>query len=691
MANILRCLAALLFVSAVTGADCHPARAQTISSDRRQGSSALLDAVRGEQLRAALANEEKSKMALAVAPHLVITFPLPSCIFPGGLCGAINRDGSVAVAPRYDWVDRFYEGRALVRLNGLYGYIDAAGRVVDEPKYESAGTYSDGLAEVSIGGLSALIDLEGRLVLKPKFARALVFTSDAFWVNDGARSPSFSRYQSPPGVARLNEVYANGKWGLIARTGEWIRKPEFTEFGTFNLYDRSVALVKAKAGWGVIRPDGTWLIAPKFEILGHLYNGLAKAQIGGKFGFVDPTGALVIPPKFREVGDFGRDGLSTASIGTLWGLIDRRGAWVVEPRDVFIPHSDDPVVWVQKSGEPYRAIDRSGKLVVAPRFSQPGAVCDDGWAIGVDYYGKRRAVRREGMQLVLPDGDLLGSNCTDPLQLEVDGRFGLLDRALKPLTDVKFDSIAGFFSGAAIARIDGKFGYLNPDGSWLIEPRFEAVENFVGDHAVAGRDGKFGCIGRSGAWEIEPQFQDKFVDCLAVVRLANARPGGHHPGGTPSIDPRIQKIAAVAPGFYTVQLDGKFGVVNDAFDWVIEPRWQRYGMFSSNGVAGPSFSDDPGVSWWEIEPSLRSYGRLFSNGLVAAKFEDKWGIIDASGAMVIDAAFDGFGLFHRGVFERGIAWMQTGSSWCAIDRRGQRVPTLPCRDTEPILISREKF
>jgi hypothetical protein len=295
------------------------------------------------------------------------------------------------------------------------------------------------------------------------------------------------------------------------------------------------------------------------------------------------------------------------------------------------------------------------------------------------------------MQLVLPDGDLLGLNCKDPLQLEIDGRFGLLDRALKPLTDVKFDSIAGFFSGAAIARIDGKFGYLSPDGSWLIEPRFEVAENFVGDHAVAGRDGKFGCIGRSGAWEIELQFQDKFVDCAAVVKLANARPGGHHPGGTPSIDPRIQKIAAVAPGFYTVQLDGKFGVVDDAFDWVIEPRWQGYGMFSSNGVAGPSFSDEPNVGRWEIEPSLRSYGRLFGDGLVAAKFEDKWGFIDASGAMVIDAAFDGVGLFLRGIFERGIAWTQTGSSWCAIDRRGQRVPTLPCRDSEPLLVSREKF
>jgi hypothetical protein len=251
------------------------------------------------------------------------------------------------------------------------------------------------------------------------------------------------------------------------------------------------------------------------------------------------------------------------------------------------------------------------------------------------------------MQLVLPEGELFGSNCKDPLQREVNGKFGLVDRTLRPLTEVKFDSIAGFFNGTAIARADGKFGYLNPDGNWLIEPRFEAAGNFVGGYAIAAANGKFGCITLSGTWEIEPQFQDKFFNCTLVTKLANARPAAGHPGGTSPIDPRIQKIAALTPGFYTVKLEGKFGVVNDAFDWVIEPRWQSYGMF-------------------------------FRNGLVAAKFDDKWGFIDASGAQIIPAMFEGFGFF-----ERGIAWMQFGSSWCAINRLGQRVPMLPCLDTDP--------
>jgi hypothetical protein len=649
MAKMLRCLAGLLFVTALTWADCHQARAQTSGSDRRQGSTALLDAMRSAELRSARADEEKSKTDPASLP--AAAFPLPSCLFPGGLCGAFNRDGSVAIAPRYDWVDKFHEGRALVRFNGQYGYVDATGRVIDEPKYETAGAYSQGLAEVSIGGLSGLIDLEGRLVLTPQFARVHGFTSDVFWVNDGRR-----RYHDRPGLEELigheapivtNDIGVDGKWGLIARTGEWIRKPEFAAIRVFDRDDRSLALVKAEAGWGVIKPDGAWWIEPKFEALGRLHNGLAPARIGGRSGFVDRTGAFVIPPKFDRVESFERDGLGTASIGKLWGLIDRSGAWVVEPQYEGIMRSrDKPIMWF-RSGEKYGAVDRSGKLIVAPRFSQPGdIICDDGWAIGFDN-GKRRAVPREGMQFVLPDGDLSGSNCEDPLQIEANGKFGLVDRTLNPLTEVKFDSIAGFFNGTAIAKADGKFGYLNPDGSWLIEPRFETTGNFAGEYAVASLKGKFGCLRRNGAWEIEPQFQDMYFNCELVTRLATARPGAVHPGVPSPIDPRIQKIAGLAPGYYAVKLEGKFGVVNDAFDWVIEPRWQSYGMF-------------------------------FRGGLVAAKFDDKWGFIDASGALIIPAMFDGFG-----VFQRGIAWMQTGGSWCAINRLGQRVPSLSCLDADP--------
>ena len=180
----------------------------------RQGSAAILAAVRAGVLAAGIYDETRLRQR---GTSTSASFPLPTCAFEGGLCGALNRDGSIAVAPEFDWVDKFHEERALVRSGGLYGYVDTAGRRVVEPQYEIAGAYWRGFAEVSIDGKSALIDLEGRQVLAPRFARAHPFTEAAFWVLDGTR-----HYDGQPGLADLadyeapiitNDVTARGKWG----------------------------------------------------------------------------------------------------------------------------------------------------------------------------------------------------------------------------------------------------------------------------------------------------------------------------------------------------------------------------------------------------------------------------------------------------------------------------------------------
>ena len=175
--------------------------AQTPGGATEQPSAKLPPAVRAI-LAEALATEQEIRrrgpmrvtwpyaMPLCLSDHrrCVVTFPLPVCMFEHGLCGAVNREGSIAVAPKFDFVDEFHENRALVRLGGLYGFVDLNGKIVVEPQYALAGRYRNGYAEVDIDGKSALIDREGRQVLEPRFARAGAFARNVFWVFDGARS-----------------------------------------------------------------------------------------------------------------------------------------------------------------------------------------------------------------------------------------------------------------------------------------------------------------------------------------------------------------------------------------------------------------------------------------------------------------------------------------------------------------------
>ena len=102
------------------------------------------------------------------------------CTFPRGLCGAVNRDGTVAVPPRYDWVGKFSDNRAAVRLGGLYGFVDEEGREIVKPHYRIVDDYKFGFAQVDIDGKSGLIDRDGKMVIEPKYGFVEAIAPDRF-------------------------------------------------------------------------------------------------------------------------------------------------------------------------------------------------------------------------------------------------------------------------------------------------------------------------------------------------------------------------------------------------------------------------------------------------------------------------------------------------------------------------------
>jgi hypothetical protein len=307
-------------------------------------------------LSATLEAEERWKNSVGYDPISFpvpsqISFPLPMCGFAGGLCGAVSRDGTVVVAPEFDWVDDFHEGRALVRLGGLYGYVDESGRLIARPQYDIAGEFSRGFAQIGVGGKSGLIDLEGRTVLEPRYGFVVPVTENAFWVtetrriSDGPRGSERFRPGAPMGAivafggkSPFAEVLPAGKWRLVDRSGRWITALEFSSIGAF---DSAFGLMWARTdgGLGLIRPDGTWAVEPRFERVGSLSRDRALVALDHRWGFVDGRGRIVIQPQFDYAFPFQSSAqLTTARVSQLSGLIDRSGNWVVEPKyDVISP------------------------------------------------------------------------------------------------------------------------------------------------------------------------------------------------------------------------------------------------------------------------------------------------------------------------------------------------------------------
>ena len=80
--------------------------------------------------------------------------------------GIMDADGNVVVAPIYEGISGFNDGRSLFKIGGKYGYFDENWNVVIEPKYKGAAEFSEGLACVCDDNWSyGFIDVQGNTVI----------------------------------------------------------------------------------------------------------------------------------------------------------------------------------------------------------------------------------------------------------------------------------------------------------------------------------------------------------------------------------------------------------------------------------------------------------------------------------------------------------------------------------------------
>lgn len=195
-------------------------------------------------------------------PGEPMTFPLPICAFTGGLCGAVNHDGSVAVTPRYDWVGAFHDGRAAVRLEGLYGFVDETGHEIVPPHYRIVDDYKFGFAQIDVDGKSGLIDRDGRFVFEPRCGFIEAIAPDRFRVSESRRiggsvaAEDFSgmrhEYPDSGGISLQSLWFTLGSTDVIDRNGQWIERAGLR---LFDHDDPSLHLVLIDKRWGIQRAD----------------------------------------------------------------------------------------------------------------------------------------------------------------------------------------------------------------------------------------------------------------------------------------------------------------------------------------------------------------------------------------------------------------------------------------------------
>lgn len=326
-----------------------------------------------------------------------------------GLWGYIDRSGALVIALQFDGVDDFHDGIAAVRSHGQTRFIDTAGKSVALPPFDRVGEFSEGLAAVNVGekresnlgllmepGRWGYIEHAGKRVIPLRFTAADAFREGLAAVRgkDGSgfvdhrgklaiRAEFDTSAHFSGGIARLS---LHGHIRYIDKAGHVLPTPALDDNAGGDFSD-GLAAVSVGGQWGYIDATGKLVIAAQFIDAKDFGSGLAAVQLpidratetpckeeqsswtsGKKFGYIDRTGTLVVPPRFDVAGPFS-EGLAAMQICNTVSFIDRSGKVILATafNEALAFRDGLAQVWsADERGLLKGYIDKTGKLVWAP-------------------------------------------------------------------------------------------------------------------------------------------------------------------------------------------------------------------------------------------------------------------------------------------------------------------------------------
>jgi hypothetical protein len=165
------------------------------------------------------------------------------------------------------------------------------------------------------------------------------------------------------------------KWGYRDSGGRTVISPRFDVALQFSA--EGLAAVVDSQGWAYIDPTGQVVIRPVVVDNGPDYfeEGLARFRTGGKIGFFDKRGKVVIQAKYAFARPFSeglaavcdycrevREAEHAAMVGGKWGFINTRGALVIPLQFEDATSFENGRSKVRVTGS-WKYIDKKGAIV----------------------------------------------------------------------------------------------------------------------------------------------------------------------------------------------------------------------------------------------------------------------------------------------------------------------------------------
>ena len=253
------------------------------------------------------------------------------------LWGLISIEGATLVAPRYGVLQPLGSSSgthlwAAQGISGLWGIIATNGVEKVACRYSGVASPAPGVFLARVDGLSGVLDLEsGALIGEARYARILPLEAPLEKIALIERRGRWGLLDLTTGkeliALRLDSLRQHGAL-LLGQDGEaalWLDHDGRQVAPPEEAADPAAWLPSASGGrWGYSDAKGKVVVAPRFEAVERFHGDIAAAREGGKWGLIGRDGQWRVPPAYDELGTPWR-GLVPARRGTGWGLVGADG------------------------------------------------------------------------------------------------------------------------------------------------------------------------------------------------------------------------------------------------------------------------------------------------------------------------------------------------------------------------------
>ncbi len=415
----------------------------------------------------------------------------------GGKWGFLDNNGKEVVAPVYDYVYDYADGKAKVKLGektfwidkdgketsppenkeqkgfkifcepGFYGYIDTKGNWFIEPQYVTAEDFSEGLAAVmTLKASDMLCDAEP----------GDVFEIDYDW-EPADQSLNLLGLGREMRYRRESDIFVLGGgqpdsierpsrrlYGYIDTTGNMVIPAKFEIAFPFS---GGRAYVCFRGKWGVIDRQGNWVMMPVLDWPSEL--SYDDAYYGGYYGY---RGERPGPNRGVGMSRYSSyrfsEGMGGICKNNKYGFIDTTGKVIVAPvYDDIRPFSQG--LAAVRHGDKWGYIDKTGREVIPLKFRQAHSFTPEGLAL----------IGTSPLEAGIPKTE-------EAMEYESEDNvyYGYIDKTGKWVIRPRFTSASGFSEGLAVVEEQyGNLGYIDQAGKLVIPPKYDVANSF--EHGYA--------------------------------------------------------------------------------------------------------------------------------------------------------------------------------------------------------------